>query len=219
MEADYVCAGCHTPFVSAFPLDEAGLCMICRNGMRGFDSAYSFGFYDGPLQRLIHLMKYEGVYTLAEPLGRRLVRALPRHRPMEAIVPVPMHWRRRWHRGFNQAELLARALSARCGLPVLAGAVIRRSQGPAQAGLSDHERRHNVRASFAVTKPELVRGRHLLLVDDVLTTGATASACGAALKRAGAAGVTVLTLARADRRFSRPAKLASASSTPVEGWS
>lgn len=215
-----MCAGCHTPFVSPFPLDEAGLCMICRQGLRGFDSAYSYGFYDGPLQRLIHLLKYEGVYTLAAPLSDYLVRALPRHQPLDAIVPMPIHWRRRWHRGFNQAEMLARPLARRTGLALLCSAVARTRGTSPQAGLSDRQRRLNVRGSFSVRKPELVRGRHLLLLDDVLTTGATASACGAALKQAGAASVSVLSLARADRRFSLPELFApAAKSVPSEGWS
>jgi ComF family protein len=126
-------------------------------------------------------------------------RALPRDAAYDVIVPMPLHWRRRWQRGFNQSELLARVLGKRTGLPV-ANAVIRRKATAAQAGMTSAERRTNVAGAFQVRKRRFVEGRHVLLIDDVLTTGATAGACAAALKRAGARRVTVLTLARADRR-------------------
>lgn len=200
IESDYACAACHTPFISPYPLDEAGLCALCRNGFRSFDSAYSFGFYEGKLQKLIHLLKYEGVYPLSGPLTDFLVRSLPRHQRFDAIVPMPMHWWKRWQRGFNQSQLLAEGLSKRTAIPVLEA--VRRSRASrAQAGLSDQERRVNVRGAFEVAKPADIKDRHLLLIDDVLTTGATASACAAALKKSGAASVTALTVARTDRRF------------------
>lgn len=200
IEADYCCAACHTPFVSRHPLDDAGLCALCRNGFQSFDSAYSYGFYEGRLQKLIHLFKYQGIYPLAAPLTAFLMKALPRQQRFDAIVPMPMHWWKRWQRGFNQSLLLAQALSRRTAIPVVP-AVSRSRKARPQAGLSDHERRANVRGAFTVAKPESIRGRHLLLIDDVLTTGATASACAAALKKGGAASVTVLTVARTDRRF------------------
>lgn len=200
LEADYHCASCHTPFVSPHPLDQAGLCALCRNGFQGFDSAYSYGFYEGKLQKVIHLFKYRGVYPLAGPLTGLLAAALPRHRRFDAIVPMPLHWMKRWQRGFNQSLLLAENLSRRTAIPV-AAAVRRSRRGLPQAGLSDQERRANVRGAFSVARPEAIEGRHLLLIDDVLTTGATASACAAALKKGGAASVTALTVARTDRRF------------------
>jgi ComF family protein len=200
MQADYFCAACRTPFVTPFPLDEAGLCGLCRRGMVGFDAAYSFGSYEGALQKLILLFKYGGIHTLAQPLGRLLADAFPRSERADLIVPVPMHWWRRWRRGFNQAELLASELARRTGLP-LRNAVRRKRWTPPQAGLSNSLRRKNVSNSFETAKPAAVRGLHVLLVDDVFTTGATASACASALKRAGARRVSVLTLARADRRL------------------
>jgi ComF family protein len=200
MQADYFCAACRTPFVTPFPLDEAGLCGLCQRGMVGFDAAYSFGSYEGALQKLILLFKYGGIHTLAQPLGRLLADAFPRSERADLIVPVPMHWWRRWRRGFNQAELLASELARRTGLP-LRNAVRRKRWTPPQAGLSNSLRRKNVSNSFETAKPAAVRGLHVLLVDDVFTTGATASACASALKRAGARRVSVLTLARADRRL------------------
>jgi ComF family protein len=146
------------------------------------------------------LYKYNGVSPLSEPLGRLLARALPRAEAFDAIVPMPLHWVRRWRRGFNQSELLARVLAKRIGVPVVA-AVRRRKPTPPQAGLTSAQRRTNVAGAFVVKNSSQIRGQHVLLIDDVLTTGATARACAAALKRAGAAQVTVLTLARVDRRM------------------
>jgi ComF family protein len=201
MVAEHFCTACQMAFSSPYPLDENGVCAVCRSGLVGFDRAYSFGFYEGALRALIHEFKYGGIETLAKPLGEFLLSALPRDRVRpDVIVPVPMHWLRRWQRGYNQTNLLAVELSRRSGIP-LAYAATRSRRTPPQAGLSAKERRRNVAGVFTVRQVEAVRGRHVLLLDDVLTTGATASACAAALKRAGAARVTVLTLARVDRRM------------------
>ncbi len=107
-----------SPFRSRFPLDEQGRCGLCRRGLLGFDAAYSFGFYEDELRELIHLFKYGGMETLAKPLGRLLALALPRQQSFDAIVPMPLHWRKRWRRGFNQAALLAREISRRTHVPV-----------------------------------------------------------------------------------------------------
>jgi ComF family protein len=185
--------------------------------MRGFDCAYSYGFYEGPLQELIHLLKYQGIETLAGPLGRYLMAALPRDERVDLIVPVPMHWWRKWRRGFNQSELLAQAVAREAGIP-FADAMRRTRNTPPQAGLSDHERRHNLTGAFSVPAKRRVEGRRVLLIDDVMTTGATTSACGAALLRAGAERVLVLTVARADRRIASPAPRARAKSNDAGGW-
>jgi ComF family protein len=200
MEAEYFCSRCRTPFLNPFPLDEDGVCALCRSGVRGFDAAYSFGAYDGVLRELIHLFKYRRIRTLARPLADLLALAFPLDRPLDVIVPMPLHWRRRWRRGFNQAALLAAELGRRRGLPVIR-AVRRRRHTASQAGLTHAARRRNVAGAFVVRREEAVRGKRVLLVDDVLTTGATASACARALKQAGARSVAVLTLARADRRI------------------
>jgi ComF family protein len=200
LEADCFCVSCRTPFVNSFPLDFEGRCALCRSGLRAFDAAYSFGAYGGVLRELIHLLKYERVRPLSRPLSRYLLRALPREHAFDAIVPVPLHWRRRWDRGFNQAELLAAGLSASTGLP-LRNALRRLRPTAAQAGLSNAGRRRNVTQAFGCNRPQAVTGKRVLLVDDVMTTGATATACARALKNAGAVYVAVLTVARADRRL------------------
>jgi len=191
---------CRTPFRNRFPLDEEGRCALCRGGLRGFDAAYSFGFYDGVLRQLIHLYKFRKVRTLVGPLGDLLLRALPRDEAFDCVTPVPLHWRRRWQRGFNQADLLARRVAAHSGIPRTR--LLRRLRSTAsQASLSNTSRRRNVAAAFACRRPDRAAGRKILLIDDVMTTGSTAAACALALKRAGAARVSLLTLARADRRF------------------
>jgi ComF family protein len=170
---------------------------MCRRGLRGFVAAYAFGAYEGTLRKLIHLFKYGKMRTLARPLGGLLTRAMPRDESFDAIVPVPLYWRRRLQRGFNQSELLARGISRSTGIPVVRA--LRRVQATqTQAGLSNSARRRNVAAAFRSRK---VPGQRILLIDDVMTTGSTATACANALKRAGAKRVALLTVARVDRRM------------------
>ena len=191
---------CRSPFASGASLDETGRCPLCVEGSRGFDAAYSYGSYEGPLRDLVHLFKYRRIRSLEKPLGRMLCLALPREEQADLIVPVPMHWWRKWNRGFNQADLLARMVARRTGIP--AKSVLQRGRRTAaQAGLTLAQRRENLTGVFHVRGRNRVEGRRVLLVDDVFTTGATASACAAALKRAGARSVVLLTLARVDRRW------------------
>jgi ComF family protein len=199
------------------PLDDEGRCALCRNGLTGFDTAFSYGAYEGTLRKMVQVFKYGNVPVLAGPLGAMLGRAIPRERQFDAIVPMPMHWRRRWERGFNQAALLADVASARLGIPI-SSAVRRRKATPPQAGLTGAQRRANMSGAFEVRQPAAIQGKRVLLVDDVLTTGATAGACARALKRAGAAQVAVATVARADRRGAPLASLdivAAGSSSPL----
>jgi ComF family protein len=207
ISADYFCISCRTPFQNGFPLDSEGRCALCRSGLRGFDAAYCFGSYEGVLRELIHLYKYGRIPTLARPLADLLASALPRDERVDAIVPAPLHWWRKWRRGFNQAELLARDLSRRTGTPVV-HALRRTRPTSAQAGLSNHARRKNVTAAFAGRRASrTLEGKHVLLIDDVMTTGSTATACAMALKRAGAARVVLLTVARVDRRMGAASQL------------
>jgi len=199
LSAEFFCVRCRTPFQNAFPLNAEGLCGICRRGLRGFDAAYCFGAYEGKLRELIHLYKYGGVRTLARPLGDFMAAALPRDERFDAIAPVPLHWWRRWQRGFNQSRLLAQTLSRRTAVPVIK-VLVRAHSTATQAGLSNTARRLNVSAAFRCRRPDAVAGKRILLIDDVMTTGSTASACAAALKRAGATRVVLLTVARVDRR-------------------
>ncbi len=200
LTAEYFCVSCRTPFSNPFPLDASGRCALCRSDLRGFDAAYSYGAYEGALRDLIHLLKYDRIRTLAPRLADLLMVALPREERLDAIVPMPLHWRRFWQRGFNQSSLLAGEVSRRSGLPVVRAVRRVRATAP-QAGLTNAKRRANVAGAFAPVRHSAVRGLRLLLVDDVMTTGATASACARALKTAGASRVIFLALARADRRY------------------
>jgi ComF family protein len=204
LAAEYFCIQCRAPFLSRFPLDEQGRCALCRRGALGFDAAYSFGFYENELRKLIQLFKYGRVPTMSAPLGRLLARALPREQNFDLIVPMPLYWRKRWQRGFNQADLLAREIGRRTHIP-LRHALRRVKNTAPQAGLTRAKRRQNVSGAFQASRRARKRGwldgRAVLLIDDVMTTGATAASCARALKRAGARHVTLLTLARADRRL------------------
>lgn len=137
---------------------------------------------------------------MAIPLGDLLAEAgvtlLPAGRA-DLLVPVPLHPRRQRERGFNQAALLAERVGRVWGRPVIASALVRTMATPPQTELSGEARRRNVRGAFAVVRPRQVAGRRVLLIDDVMTTGATVEACAAPLRGAGAAEVGVLTVARA----------------------
>jgi ComF family protein len=199
LAAEYSCVQCRAPFRTSAPLDEQGRCGLCRRGALGFDAAYSFGFYEDTLRELIHLFKYGRVQTLSKPLGRLLALALPRDQAFDVIVPMPLHWRKRWQRGFNQSELLAHEIGRRSNVRVR-NALRRVRFTSAQAGLTNAKRRVNVSGAFRSKKKNSLAGKRVLLVDDVMTTGASAASCARALKLAGARHVTLLTLARVDRR-------------------
>jgi ComF family protein len=189
--------GCGRPLATAC----AAPCPRCRRGISPFSAGASLGPYEGSLRAVVHELKYRGRRRAAAGLAERLledhsVRAALQG--AEGFVPVPLHPRRHRERGFNQSEELARALAERCGLSIVEGALVRRADTPPQAGLGAAARRANVRGAFAVRRRPRVAGRALVLVDDVYTTGATARACAAALREAGARDVRVLTVARVE---------------------
>lgn len=171
--------------------------------------ARSLGRYAGSLRRAVQQLKYRGRRELADPLGGLLLEAFRHHwarEEVDLVLPVPLHPRRERRRGFNQSALVvrswARDLSRRgaSGPAVAAdGKVLARPKAtPPQTGLGAADRRRNLRGAFRVAQPRAVAGRHVLLVDDVYTTGATAQACARVLAAAGARRVDLLTLARAD---------------------
>jgi ComF family protein len=193
------CAVCGAPFPG---LDGTLPCDACRRAPPPYAFARAVGAYRDGLRAAIHALKYGRRPVVATPLGRLLAARAPAALPVpagewaEGLVPVPLHPARLAERGFNQAELLAAPCGAGWRVPVLARALARIRPTRPQTELDADARRANVRDAFAVPRPADVAGRRLLLVDDVLTTGATAGAAARALREAGAAAVGVVILAR-----------------------
>ena len=164
------------------------------------------------MRSAIHALKYDGIRPAAVPLGRMLASAIEKlagEAPGEMlVVPVPLHRSRLRERGFNQARVLAEVALKRLRqtqpgweLELASKALLRQRPTESQAGLTRHQRRRNVRGAFQVTDPHEVMGRHVLLVDDIYTTGATCRAAALVMMQAGAASVRVATLARAGLLF------------------
>ena len=194
------CARCGLPFdESAGP---HAICAACTRRPPLFDRARAVMRYDDGARPLILRFKNADRLHAAPALARWLARAAgPLLDEAELIVPVPLHWRRLLRRRYNQSAELARALAKISGRPASVDAVRRLRHTPPQGRRNPAERRANVRAAFAVPERRraLVRGRRVLVVDDVLTTGATLDAVARALTRAGAAAVDAVTLARVVR--------------------
>ena len=203
-----VCSICGERVLSAYAeADDDGLrrCPACRRLDRPYERAVAYGSYDGGLRELIHLLKYNGVRPAARLLGRMLAEAWPMLESSFAsetvlVVPVPLFKGKRRQRGFNQSELIAEAAlklySSNGRLQLAPGLLLRIRDTHSQIGLTSHQRRENLRGAFAVARAQEVTGREVLLVDDVYTTGTTASECAKVLRRAGAAKVWVATVAR-----------------------
>jgi len=217
-----VCSTCGERVLSSYAVtDSAGLrqCPVCRRVERPFARAVAYGSYDGGLRELIHLLKYNGVRPAAHVLGRMLAEALTVLEPefeqarfeqgmfadaTVLVIPVPLYKTRRWQRRFNQAELIARAAlklfqtsaSQNVRFQLASHILLRTRDTHSQIGLTSHQRRENLRGAFAVPRAAEVTGRDVLLVDDVYTTGTTATECSRVLRRAGARRVWVATVAR-----------------------
>jgi ComF family protein len=192
------CARCGQPLTAAGA--ERPLCGRCRTRPDAFVIARAPFLYreNGTVRAAVLLAKHAGQWGLLRDLADALAREALGYMPLEnweALIPVPLHWRRRWRRGLNQADVLARAVGRRHGIPVVRRALVRTRPTPPQHG-GPEARRQNVQDAFRVRRPDQVAGHRLLLIDDVFTTGATADACARALGAAGATAVGVLTLAR-----------------------
>ena len=174
---------------------RASNCAACEHTVRGIDRARAIGEYEGVLRELIHALKYDGRRSIGRPLASLMrSRAAELVEGADCVVPVPLHWRREYQRGFNQARELARYL----GLPVVE-ALARRRHTRAQVELPADLRRANVADAFTLRRRwrrSGLQGMTIVLVDDVSTTGATLDACAAVLKAAGSSVVYGLTAAR-----------------------
>ena len=190
-------------------------CLLCQRADPPFERAVAYGSYDGELRDLIHLLKFQQVRPAAAVLGRMLgetIANLEQAMPVGTlfsnkimVVPVPLHTRKQAHRGFNQAEMIARDALKQLSRPkrfdLCTGILHRRRETGSQIGLTRHQRRENMRGAFAVSDPTRILNRDILLIDDVYTTGTTASECARVLRRAGAARVWVATVARTLKIF------------------
>lgn len=173
-------------------------CTECRSQSFAFDRAFRFGPYEGPLREAVLRLKHLNGEGLADLLGRAFAESRGadlRAAGTGCVVPVPLHWWRRWTRGYNQAEAVARELAAGLGVPMLR-ALRRTRRTPQQLQPSREARRENVRGAFRAVRGATVLGKTVLLVDDVMTTGSTLHEAARTLRAAGAAEVVVAVLAR-----------------------
>lgn len=186
------CASCGVPFGVETPADA--LCTLCLAEPPPYSKARSALDYDEVCRKLVGKFKYSDQTNLLPTFAPWLLRAARELLPVDVVIPVPLHRWRLLKRKYNQSALLAQAVGEELGLPVELLTLQRMRHTKPQVGMKREERLKNVRDAFVVTGN--VKGKTVLLVDDVLTTGATLEACSTALLEAGAAEVRVLTLAR-----------------------
>jgi ComF family protein len=196
-----ICSICGLPLpdISQVP-GEALRCSACRLETYAFDRARSFAIYENELARAMVLLKFERIDPLAKWFAARLAEIYRQNEMLiaaDVVVPVPLHRDRQKERGYNQAELLSKALAKLLRLPHQGVLLVRKRPRPAKLVLTLSERWTAVRGAFEIRPGSQVDNRRVLLLDDVMTTGATLDACSKALRDAGAKSVVALTVARA----------------------
>lgn len=216
----HTCAGCSNDVLDRDQL----LCLSCINrlpltafhlyaenpiekifrGRLAITAATSLYYFtkDSVLQHLLHQLKYKGKREIGEYIGRRMGEALqdaPRFSTVDAMVPMPLYAARERKRGYNQAGLLCQGIAGIAGLPVLKDVIVRKTASETQTHKSRRERWANISGRFEVIRPEAVRGKHVLLVDDVITTGATLEACGHELLAGNDSQLSIFTTAYSSR--------------------
>ncbi|MBN2097558.1 MAG: ComF family protein [Candidatus Omnitrophica bacterium] len=175
------------------------ICQDCQQGHYFFRQARSVCAYAGIIKECIHLFKYQGKLALAQPLGKLMADFAGRCLDMESIdliIPVPLHRAKYRQRQFNQAELLGQALAKNFSKEMSAAVLVKIKSTPAQVNLSRIERLKNIQGAFKIKNAQLIKNKRLLLIDDVLTSGATINECARILLEAGANRVDIFTLAR-----------------------
>ncbi|MFH1007231.1 MAG: ComF family protein [Candidatus Latescibacterota bacterium] len=186
------CAACGSPSE-----DSVRTCGHCEKRPQRYDRARILSPFDETLQGLIHQLKYRGKRSVGHRLGTmlgQLMAADGGEGGWELLVPVPLHKSRKKERGYNQSAILAHAMAEQMGIEVRTDLLVRKRRTATQTKLSAQERARNVAGAFGVPHPEWVRGRTILLVDDVWTTGATVNACTEVLLNAGARRVSLAAL-------------------------
>lgn len=185
-----LCIGClsalNETLIGPVPNNPTERMLASRMPLQAAMTLYRFR-HDNAVQAVVHTMKFHGNTELCLMMGRQMGLALlhsGRFDDVDMLVPVPLHWLRRLQRGYNQSELLCRGIAEVMPRPIVTRAVERHRYTRKQSLRSGAERDINVEGAFRLRKPALVEGRHVLLVDDVLTTGATLGACAQALQEA-----------------------------------
>jgi ComF family protein len=202
-----LCARCGESLgMDTYGLTAGQECQVCRLVPPPFHRAVAYGAYREEMRRALHLLKYEGITAMAQPLGALLAEAMLMLDSTAAmtVVAVPLFAAREWRRGYNQSVLLAESALATLRseapawrLQTAHNALIRKRDTESHFQLAPHQRRENLKNAFAVVEKARIEGRSILLIDDIYTTGATARECARTLLAAGAASVYVATLARA----------------------
>jgi ComF family protein len=204
-EGNYICVACHQSLtyisppicpVCGRPLTDAGTCPGCIEPPLAIDGIRAPFLFSGVIRKAVHDLKYHNLKDIGPVLAGYLYDYLLSNPvPADVIVPVPIHRKRRRERGYNQSALIAHELSIRTGIPMAPNCLIRKTYTPPQVRTATAvERRANVTHAFTCIDNSL-NNKHVLIIDDVSTSGATLNACAAALKAAGVAGVHGLTIA------------------------
>jgi len=195
--ADRYCSRCGDPIFGE--ADHPFVCRTCGSGEPRFDLARSAARYSGPLKNAIQEFKYRAGLHLLRDLADLATAAVRVHyvrKPIDVVTCVPLRASRLRERGYNQSQLLAERVGRDLRLPVWPEALVRVRKTEPQAGLAAAQRRLNVAGAFGPGRPSWIKGRNFLLVDDVMTTGATVNECAKVLKQAAACRVYVVTVAR-----------------------
>jgi ComF family protein len=191
------CTRCGLPFQNTE--DEDHLCGECILSKPFFSTARALGKYEGALMEAIHLFKYKGKITIGKTLGKLMAQAEYNSlniRDYSLIIPIPLHRKKLAERGFNQSLILAREIAAEFSMPLDFTTLKRNVYTKSQTTLTRNERKSNVKGAFEINNPGVIKGKRILLIDDVFTTGSTARECSRMLIRHRADEVAVLTLAR-----------------------
>ncbi len=186
------CLGCEKE--SANLICKACLLKIDRYYGQEDNPILSYGKYDGVLKSLIHQFKYENKFALAKPLAQLLNDSCPKG--ADLLIPIPMHLKKLQERKYNQSQLLAKELSKLTHIPVVVSVLKKIKYTPSQTDLSREKRKENIKESFQVFNSDKIQNKHIVIIDDVYTTGATVHEASLMLTNSGADKISVLTLAR-----------------------
>jgi ComF family protein len=183
------CNVCGKPLVSPYAIT----CSECIVILPPFTRARFFGTYEGVLRQAIYHLKFFGKKRLSRPLAHFLAPLVPDD--CDTLIPVPIHTNRLRQRQFNQSAMIAKELSKLCGVPMTWDSLLKIKETRPQVGLHAHQRRENVKGSFGIEKAGAIKNKNVLLIDDVITTGATVRECSQVLKKSGSWKIYVLALA------------------------